>query len=72
MIEPGPIVTILPVDYDTAFLYAITCTYNNKYDWRFPTIDEWMTYDWIPNPDWYSDADNKWIGSSPLCIVRTL
>lgn len=24
--------------YDTAWLYCVTCTHNNKYDWRFPTI----------------------------------
>ena len=27
---------------DEAFLYTITCTHNNKYDWRFPTIYEFI------------------------------
>jgi hypothetical protein len=27
---------------DEAWLYTITCTYNNHYDWRFPTIYEFI------------------------------
>jgi hypothetical protein len=25
---------------DDAFLFTITCTHNDKYDWRFPTMFE--------------------------------
>lgn len=28
------------LDYYHAWLYTITCTHNNKYDWRFPLQDE--------------------------------
>ena len=28
------------VDYDHAYLYCITLTLHNKYDWRVPTQDE--------------------------------
>jgi hypothetical protein len=26
--------------YPVAWLYCVTCTHNNKYDWRFPTIGD--------------------------------
>ena len=26
--------------YHQAFMHEMTCTYNDKYDWRVPTIDE--------------------------------
>lgn len=34
MIEAAPFSPLM--EYDDAFLYAITCTHNNKYDWRIP------------------------------------
>jgi hypothetical protein len=33
MIEAAP---FSPLMEDDAFLYAITCMHNNKYDWRMP------------------------------------
>jgi hypothetical protein len=30
--------------YDEAWLYCTTCTHNNKYDWRFPTIADVADY----------------------------
>lgn len=80
MIEPALLITILPVDNDTALLYTITCTYNNKYDWRFPTEDEWVTHSWIPSRCWteprmYSplySPDSIEFRYYELCIVRTI
>ena len=34
MIEAAPFSPLM--EYDDAFLYAITCTHNDKYDWRIP------------------------------------
>ena len=31
------------LSYDDAWLYIATCTHNNKYDWRFPTIADDIT-----------------------------
>jgi hypothetical protein len=39
MIEIGPTTTTW-FDYDGAWLYIATCTHNNKYDWRMPTIED--------------------------------
>lgn len=39
MIEIAPVSTTF-FSYDAAFIYCITCTYNNKYDWRFPTKND--------------------------------
>lgn len=36
---------------DEAFLYTITCTHNNKYDWRFPTIYEFIHSEFFTNLD---------------------
>jgi hypothetical protein len=30
--------------YDEAWLYCITCTHNNKYDWRMIDYDEYYDY----------------------------
>lgn len=38
MIEQAPLVKYLSIDQ--AELYTMTLTYNNKYDWRLPTIPE--------------------------------
>jgi len=29
------------MDYDRAWLYCVTCTHDNKYDWRLPTRKEY-------------------------------
>jgi len=36
---------------DEAFLYIITCTHNNHYDWRFPTIYEFIYSGFFTNRD---------------------
>jgi hypothetical protein len=41
MIEAAPMSHLMP--YDDAFLYAITCTHNNKYDWRMPTAGDFSS-----------------------------
>lgn len=38
MIEFAPL--SFQLQYDEALLYIITCTYDNKYDWRIPTEQE--------------------------------
>lgn len=35
------------VTFDAAWLYCATLTYNNKYDWRIPTEDEFCSYEEI-------------------------
>lgn len=43
--------------YDEAWLYCITLTYDNKYDWRMPTIQD-LDIDiegWLLN-----DEDDLW------------
>ena len=75
MIEPGPLITTNPVDFNTALLYTITCTYNNHYDWRVPTETEWVKHQWIPSRSWtqprmYSPHSIEF-RSYELCIVRT-
>ena len=76
MIKLGPITTY-HVDYDTALLATITCTFNNHYDWRVPTEDEWISHSWIPSWCWneprmarYSPHEDD--VSYALCIVRTI
>lgn len=39
MIEIGPVSTTF-FSYDAAFIYCITCTHDNKYDWRFPISND--------------------------------
>lgn len=41
MIETA-LVSIDTLPVDIAWLYCATLTYNNKYDWRFPTIYEFI------------------------------
>jgi hypothetical protein len=41
MIEAAPMSHLMP--YDEAFLYAITCTHNNKYDWRMPVAGDFSS-----------------------------
>ena len=50
MIELAPISPEL--GFDEAWLYCVTLTYNNKYDWRMPTSDEYdncdeIDYGWV-------------------------
>ena len=76
MIKLGPITTY-HVDYDTALLATITCTFNNHYDWRVPTEDEWISHSWIPSWSWNEARMVKptWTGtdlSYRLCLVRTI
>jgi hypothetical protein len=87
MIEPGPLLTPgRHVDYDTALLYSITCTYNDHYDWRVPTDNEWIRHNWIISWSWnesrmarYSrtpheeyDAPYDALSLYALCLVRTI
>ena len=78
MIEMGPIITTHHVDYDTALLATITCTFDNHYDWRVPTDDEWISYGWIKSWTWNESRMARYSGipheddiSYALCIVRT-
>lgn len=41
MIEAAPMSHLMP--YEEAFLYAITCTHNNKYDWRVPAASDFLS-----------------------------
>jgi hypothetical protein len=41
------------MDYDTAWLYCVTCTHDNYYDWRLPTHIEYNESPLIMN--WYED-----------------
>ena len=41
MIEQAPLVKYLSIE--EAELHVMTLTYNNKYDWRLPTIPELKT-----------------------------
>ena len=80
MIEPGPLITTHHVDYDTALLATITCTFDDHYNWRVPTEDEWVSYNWIPSWSWnaprmyrYSRTPHSFeFRSYELCIVRTI
>jgi hypothetical protein len=77
MIEPGPLLTPgRHVDYDTALLYSITCTYDDHYDWRVPTDNEWISHNWIISWSWNESRMARYTPHEDdvcyaLCIVRT-
>ena len=35
--------TLKEMPYDEAWLYCVTCTHDNYYDWRIPTVDEYKS-----------------------------
>ena len=41
------------VDYDHAYLYCITLTLHNKYNWRMPTLSEFRYSSQIPAGSWF-------------------
>lgn len=41
MIEIAPMSDEM-ITYDQAFLYTLTCTHHGCYDWRLPTLNEWL------------------------------
>ena len=43
MIESGPFLES-HIPYDDAWLYCVTCTHDNKYDWRIPSLTEYLEY----------------------------
>ena len=49
---------------DEAFLYIITCTHNNHYDWRFPTIYEFIYSGFFTNRDVWNieNVNNPFLG----------
>jgi hypothetical protein len=64
MIELSPIHEAR-FSYDAAFIYCITCTHDNKYDWRFPTVDDDTELGCIEyaRPEgciWYGDEFKIW------------
>ena len=52
MIELAPIHESV-LDYDQAFLYCLTLSYNNHKDWRLPTNPEYAKTNEIPTGSWY-------------------
>jgi hypothetical protein len=55
------------LSYNEAWLYCVTCTHNNKYDWRYPTIGDVSVY---PNILKYSFSQpSEWFYVTP---VRTI
>ncbi len=48
------------VKYDEAWLYCVTCTHDNKYDWRLPTHKEYtdspIMMSWFDCDDGYVQA----------------
>ena len=65
MIEKAP-VSSRELSIEEAFLYTITCTHNNKNDWRLPTHKEYMNCEHIVG--WFKHRDS-W-GKYPVTPVR--
>jgi hypothetical protein len=45
------------IAFDEAWLYCATLAHNGKYDWRFPTEDEYMNHSAIKLDD-FSGGDH--------------
>ena len=73
MIEVAPLLEY-EMNYDGAWLYCATLTYNNKYDWRVPTDAEFTYTEEIDEQSFdESDADRHDLIYLTLktCPVRT-
>ena len=72
MIEIAPLLEH-KIDYDGAWLYCATLTYNNKYDWRIPTDDEFTYNEEIDDESFdQSDDNDVWrYRLRPVHPVRT-
>lgn len=75
MIEQAP-ASPQPLSIEDTFLYTITCSHNNHYDWRLPTHKEvayyaltncWRNIDSDDNNDWAKTRWNNW-SSRYVCI----
>ena len=63
MIELAPILKD-HLSYDEAWLYCATLTYNNKYDWRIPTEDEFIYNEEISDQSFDQTDDLRYRGWS--------
>ena len=68
MIEQAP-ASPHPLSIEDTFLYTITCSHNNKHDWRLPTHAEvayyaltncWRNIDSDDNNDWAKTRWDNW------------
>jgi hypothetical protein len=57
------------VEYDQAWLYAVTCTHHNYYDWRLPTYKEYNRSKLIRT--WYEDRPDDKLPDRHVTPVRT-
>ena len=72
MIEVAPLLEH-ELDYDGAWLYCATLTYNNKYDWRVPTEDEFIHNEEISDQSFDQSDDGRYRRHMhrPINPVRT-
>lgn len=72
MIEIAPLLEH-KMDYDGAWLYCATLTYNNKYDWRIPTDDEFTYNEEIDEQSFDQSDDGRYRRQlhRPVNPVRT-
>lgn len=68
MIEFAP-EAIERVEYDEAWLYCVTCTHDNHYDWRLPTYKEYNRSTFIRT--WYEDRPDDKLPDRHVIPVRT-
>jgi|688.fasta_scaffold387383_2 hypothetical protein len=59
--------------FDDAWLYCATLTYNNNYDWRIPTEDEFCNYEEIDCDAFDQNDEGLKIAkvTHKICPVRT-
>ena len=62
MIEIAP-KSLQDLSIEQAFLYTITCTHNNKHDWRLPTGTEAVSHALI-NKGWRNSAKDNWTSTT--------
>lgn len=53
---------------DDVWLYCITCTHDNKYDWRLPTYTEWQHDNSLSFT--FADKDINLMKVTRICPVR--
>jgi hypothetical protein len=75
MIEVAPVLKFNLL-YDEAWLYCATLTYDNHYDWRMPTSDEYYDACYEIDQDSYDESDeyrdNLIYWNLRTCPVRTI
>jgi len=59
--------------FDNAWLYCATLTYNNNYDWRIPTEEEFYDYEAIDCDAFDQNDEGLKIAkvTHKICPVRT-